>query len=61
MPPSELIEKQPPCIWSGFNLPSRAGQRVRHLLRDLHDALLVGVLDDGHHQAVRCIGCKPML
>ena len=49
----------PPCIWSGFSLPSRASfGKFAHFLGDLDDALLVGIADHRHHQSVRRVGRK---
>jgi hypothetical protein len=51
--------KQPPLMSAGPSLPSRAFfDQLAHLGGDLQHALLVGVLEHRHHQAVRRVGRK---
>ena len=57
MPPSDEIEKHPPLMSAGRQLAvARLLRELAHLVRDLEHALLVGVLDDRHDQAVRRVG-----
>ena len=57
MPPRLEIVNVPPCIWSGLSLPSRASFASSPIsLRDIDDALLIGVAHDRHDEPVRRVG-----
>ena len=57
MPPSDEIENVPPCMSAGPSLPSRAfAASSEDSCAISHHALLVGVLDHRHHEAVGRVG-----